>query len=70
MKSIINGEQKSEFPKIMLNQRNGLIVLFEESSAGTVLHDDTETYTIGHHSTNWDELVFVNFTGSITLSND
>ncbi len=45
------------------------VVLFTDSCVGTVVHDPSDRYGLGKHSTEWVEESFSLFDGKITMEN-
>lgn len=63
-------KQEKPFPKLMVSD-TGVIVLFSDEINGVVIYDDTASFVIGEHNTNfWDMYEFKDFHGTITLEND
>ena len=54
------------FPKLMINKK-GTIVLFDTARKGTII---SNIPMIGMYDENWTMDDFVDFNGSVTLSND
>ena len=71
MKSeILNPEQKTPFPKLMIAQ-NGLLVLMTDSEKGIVaLQGEASCHKIGTYREDWAMDGFADFKGSVTLSNE
>lgn len=70
-----DNKREKFFPKLMecINPSNlGLIVFFEKNSFGQVLSRGigTNTYHEGYTSRTWSMDDFIDFEGSVTLSND
>ena len=66
-------KKKKLFPKLMecINPSNlGLIVFFEKDGRGQVLNRGLGTYYEGYVSNVWSINDFIDFEGSVTLSND
>jgi len=62
------------YPKLMISS-SGTIVLFTEKSTGFLISGTSEKYIyskieIGSFSSTWIDNVFVDYEGSVTLSND
>lgn len=71
MKSIVNKQSKpKEFPRLMIQAETKLIVLFSSEATGTVVGQPTIDYSVGHHSKSFLFCNFIDFEGSVTLSND
>ena len=73
MKATISNNNKTKkipFPKLMRNINTGAIWLMFNESSGTILIEADSLYTQGEYSTTICILGFVDFEGSITLSND
>lgn len=70
MKSVVKPAEESgrPFPKLMTIKRTGLIVLFTDHTNGTVVKED-EFNSIGICA-EWEYLIFTDFDGTVTLSND
>tara|TARA_R110000796_G_scaffold62503_1_gene144200 strand:+ start:27 stop:242 length:216 start_codon:yes stop_codon:yes gene_type:complete len=60
--------EELEYPRLRI-YKSGLIVLFSNSTTGMVVSED-RTYEVGEFSDNWDSLIFKDYNGNITLSND
>lgn len=67
----INREKSAlSFPKLMEGEC-GSVVLFEKEQCGTmIVKGDNNRYEIGTHRTDWVMSWFIDFTGTITLSNE
>lgn len=73
MKSIVNNtpiKQSAPYPKLMLNKNNGAIWLMLNGREGTIITRGSSLFVEGEHSANLDAKGFVDFEGSVTLSND
>jgi hypothetical protein len=64
-------EHNSEFPKLMIGDKTGIIVLFNWHSRGTVINtgDGTTCVEIGEHYTEWKMETFKDYEGSVILNN-
>lgn len=58
------------FPKLMRNTGGGVIVLFTSYLEGTVVAQPVGTNTLGKHRDNWVFETFVDFFGSVTLTEE
>jgi hypothetical protein len=68
---VVNGaDHTSVYPKIMISQRDGAIVLFTDYETGCVLKSVSEVEPLGHHADDWAMGYFADFNGSVTLSNE
>lgn len=73
MKSIVNqnaSNKSKPFPKLMISNFKGSIWLMISNRCGTLIHVGESTLSLGEQAetlTGWD---FVDFEGSVTLSND
>jgi hypothetical protein len=56
------------YPMLKINSSKK-IVLFTDKKTGTVIHSNGGFYTVGYYRKNWNEIAFLNYTGSITLKN-
>ena len=71
MKSITNNAPTKQKGFPYLASSGDEIVMFTSPSAGTVVAStSTRGYKVGYHSATWDSQLFVDFDGSVTLSND
>lgn len=74
MKSVKKFKQSSvKYPCLKVSGSNdGRVVLFTDARTGTLVSErsDDPFYQIGHYSTAWTEESFIDFNGTITLSND
>ena len=71
MKSITNNAptKQKRFP--YLASSGDEIVMFTSPSTGTVVASSpTRGYKVGYYSETWESQLFVDFDGSVTLSND
>ena len=75
MRTIVNNTPKEEsFPKLMIHHDTGIIILATSrigfDITGVVVSATAKSsYYVGYHRSNWGS-TFVDFEGSITLSND
>ncbi len=58
------------FPKLMVGNRSGIIVLMVKSCAGTVVGNPASDFPLGTFSSTWTLEYFTDYPGTITLSND
>lgn len=68
MKAIVNEIKKSEYPKLMISGDD--IVLFVKLEEGTLVSSIGRPEDVGEYSESWDMVVFKDFKGTVTLSND
>lgn len=64
-----NAENTKPFPKIMRSTRSGMIVLFEQSSVGTVIASGQSQWSVGARLTSWPDNNFEDYNGPVTLQN-
>jgi hypothetical protein len=74
VKSILEGPKKvkakeQEYPVLKIHLNPGRVVLFTTRGTGTLIHDPTEEFPIGHSTDDWIEHMFVPLKGKIILSN-
>ena len=71
MKAVVRYIDKKEsvFPKLMISEGKN-VVLFEEPGCGVLLSSNIAIEALGYSSECWDMSHFLDFNGSITLSND
>lgn len=72
MKSIVNDYKVTSnraYPKLMISTITNQIVLFSSSTRGIAVND-TKYYLSGHLAIDWAISNFVDYQGSVTLSND
>ena len=72
MKVEVKGDHDAvlvEYPKLKIDRRSGLIVLFSAPEKGTCVRENS-TYKIGYHASDWFMDCFQDFHGEITLKND
>ena len=63
-------EHHSEFPKLMIGELTGLIVLMSQNKCGTVIHKGESTLLeIGEFHTEWKMETFKDYDGSVILNN-
>ena len=65
-------EEKVEFPKLMESRDGEIVVLFKDSTSGTIVYSnasDVSTHVLGYASLNWCEGEFKDYKGTITLQN-
>ena len=73
MKVIVNDNQvpkERPFPKLMKNPSTNAVWLMKNKSTGTVLIEGLSPFNTAEVSKELDSQRFVDFEGSITLSND
>ena len=71
MKSIINNAPTKQKGFPYLASSGNEIVMFTSPSCGTVVANlSTRGYKVGHYASSWDSARFIDFDGSVTLSND
>tara|TARA_R110000765_G_scaffold292668_1_gene388225 strand:+ start:293 stop:517 length:225 start_codon:yes stop_codon:yes gene_type:complete len=61
-----------EFPKLMMSNDLKIIVLFKDSTSGTIVYSnasDVSTHVLGYASLNWCEEEFKDYEGTLTLQN-
>ena len=64
------GKMEKPFPKLMKVEENGLTVLFNTESHGTVICSGSTTYKIGYYLNIWNMDIFTDYNHAITLQND
>jgi hypothetical protein len=64
-------DSNTEYPKLMIGDKTGIIVLFSWHSRGTVINtgNGTTCLEIGEHYTEWKMETFKDFHGSVILNN-
>lgn len=74
MKSIVNNPKpdvkKKPFPKLMVNESNYSIWLMSDKETGVLVSKGNSLYDIAQHTSKLIGVTFVDFEGSVTLSND
>ena len=73
MKVTVNNNQVSKerpFPKLMKDPSTNAVLLMKSKSAGTILVEGSSLFNTAEVSTVLDMQRFVDFEGSVTLSND
>lgn len=60
----------SEYPKLMINEYEEIIVLMINDEIGTVIHSNDDSWKIGDYEESWEMDGFKDFYGTIELSND
>lgn len=72
MINVTIGESKTQsekpFPKLMISEL-GTIVLMSSHCCGTVVHERSMCYGIGHSSSGWQMRSFTDYNEPITLQN-
>ena len=58
------------FPKLMIGDFTNVIVLFSETSVGTVVERGANSELVGYFNDEWDMPYFKDYDGEITLSNE
>ena len=70
MKVTVNEESKEkEFPKLMINDKNDLIIFMTSRGVGFVVQPNKHD-PIGNYSDSWAMHQFKDFNGTVTLQND
>ena len=59
----------NDFPKLMISDDAGEIVLMTDHHTGTVVYQGPSEYEIGYESTGWIIDKFTDYDGSVTLNN-
>ncbi|MFO0454313.1 MAG: hypothetical protein ACK52I_37645 [Pseudomonadota bacterium] len=64
-------EHNSEFPKLMIGNETGIIVLFNWPSRGTIINigNGTTGLELGDYFTEWKMETFKDFHGTVILNN-
>lgn len=57
------------FPKLMINRRCNLVILFTEKGSGTVVYCETNDNHIGEFDARWSTGLFADFYGDINIRN-
>jgi hypothetical protein len=78
MKSTISENPNADakpYPKLMHyvdnRDRNGMVLLMVSETDGTVVYaSEGVSYVLGYYASSWDPAGLVDFTGTVTLSND
>lgn len=65
-----NGKIEKPFPKLMISTNYDQIVFFKEYGVGQLLHIGISEDNLGAISEHWSMIDFIDFEGSIKLSND
>lgn len=68
IKSVVECKDRSEYPKIMINNSADIIVLFTDEAHGTIIHSLKNTY--GNYYDSWEIDSFKQFHGSVTLTQE
>jgi len=72
MKSIVNNSgviSDKKYPKLMISTKTGQIILFSSEKVGITINDIV-SYSAGKFGDNWISENFVDFQGTVTLSNE
>lgn len=69
IKSVVESKDGNTYPCIMI-MKNGITVLFEKESCGTVINASNSVYNIGDYVDKFDMDEFNPFYGSVTLTQD
>lgn len=67
---INKNETKNEYPRLMISDMFGTVVLFSGPSCGTVLNAGSGIESVGYVGTNWCMNAFTPFGDSVELSNE
>ena len=60
-----------KYPCLMVSEKTGCIVLFEEDSCGVVVNSDNSlVHAIGYYSKYWKMSDFIPYKGKVILQND
>lgn len=69
IKSTKQPQPGAEFPKLILYEDSGMILLMSSSDTGTVIDSGTiEHVPVGYWADDWSN-TYVDYTGTITISN-
>jgi hypothetical protein len=64
-------KKKNQYPCLMYEKHNDMIVFFSNPSVGTVVYaSDSSRYSVGSHRADWFMGSFVIFDGEIKLKNE
>lgn len=66
-KASIDASKLQTYPK--LKAYKSMVVLFTDSTTGTVVSDVEDPATIGQHASSWDPALFTEYQGIVTLEN-
>ena len=69
MKSTIREVEENEYPKLKINSRLTIIVLFTDHDMGIIVSSLDDKYPLECEYTYWDESTFKNYNGTVTLKN-
>lgn len=69
IKSMVEDKDCNKYPCIMI-MKNGITVLFEEPSCGTVINAGNSIHSIGSYSDRFAMDMFKPFHGSVTLTQE
>jgi len=58
------------FPKLMMANDTGVLVLFTDAITGTAVNNVGGMYKIGYHSSCWHSSSFKDYEGDVCLTND
>lgn len=62
-------EPEAEFPKLMVSTTSGVVVLFSDALAGTVVDSGDSEHEVGKHLKKWITKKFVAYNEKIVLEN-
>lgn len=69
IKTIVNHVKTEEYPKLMVDHKCDLVVLFNGPSTGMVIENRGHEYVVGEYCSDWLMSNFTTFDGALTLSN-
>jgi hypothetical protein len=66
--AFLEDQKRSEYPRLKISTNLGQIVLFSAPCTGTILDPGNSASVKGEYCTHWLEEWFIDFFGSVTLS--
>ena len=67
MRSTFIEREEGDYPKLQINHKSTLIVLFIQYGLGFVVSSTHEDYPLGSDNMNWSESQFTDYKGVVTL---
>lgn len=69
IKIIEKQSDEINFPKLMIHENNGRIILFLKRGVGVVLDKGNDIIQTGFYSTSWSKKCYIDYNGPLTIQN-
>ena len=69
MKSTLKEIEENEYPRLMIDKEQSIIVLFIGKGNGIVVNSASKGFFTGNSDDDWNMDYFTNYNGTVTLEN-